>query len=818
MLYVASAPAVGAVKVDPTTMEVSGAARNMHVGTPNPRFSWVFPGPGSQTNWEIDVDDDPNFTPPMWFWESGGGSKGGLEADTNVVFQEVIPPGSSYHPMDTRADLMYWRLRVQSNNDPNWRTAANYTYGVFKQNQLPTPPQGVSAVGDLVAGSIAATVFPPLNPSPREFFVAANGNDNNPGSLAAPFKTIGHGITVLNPGDTLTIRGGTYNESVRVSGSSIKNGEPGNPITIRNRAGETVILRGLAGGPAPASAITFAGSGSSVKHWTVDGLTIGGTGVAVGIYLYFADFITIRNITFESNFGRSCASCYATGIQMAGGGNGNRVLNSKFLTDIFDGIDVLGSRYVEIRGCEFTKSRHTSIQFHNAGSQDSIVSDCVFRDMSPASGPLSYYLSSDGGVARNNLFYNITNPANGYAASIQILRCGKILMENNTFFRTYVGVGVGEHNRFLVMRNNVFLENEVAIDFTQARKSPPGSSSVGTVIDHNFLFNNGKEIDQAYSQDAADMKITNNCSGGPAPSSNLACDPKFVNPAAGDFHLQASSPAKDAGDPNSPVPVGGGATVDVGAFELGAAAKPPYDYQNESNLADVTPRLIWTFVDPDTLLNDYNPVVFPDVDVQGEFQIQIDTKNTFDSVNGSRPLFDSGSVLSAVSTYTVPNLNALPGGDYYVRIRTADENIKLLGAWSDNNVRIRIAAEPQAPMLTQQNPSTGAVGVDPNAIYSTHVVDVGSGVNSNTIVVSTGINDSSAPNVVTPTITQADATGQDFLVSFRPVGSLSSGDVIYVRVRADDRFVPPNSLNAVYSFTLRDVTPPAPPANVRVVP
>ncbi|MBL7191584.1 right-handed parallel beta-helix repeat-containing protein [bacterium] len=49
---------------------------------------------------------------------------------------------------------------------------------------------------------------------------------------------------------------------------------------------------------------------------------------------------------------------------------------------------------------------------------------------------------------------------------------------------------------------------------------------------------------------------------------NIFADPLFVNPAGGDFHLQAGSPCIDAGDPDSP-PDPDGSIADMGAF--------PYD-------------------------------------------------------------------------------------------------------------------------------------------------------------------------------------------------------------------------------------------------
>src|SRR5262249_32383184 len=46
------------------------------------------------------------------------------------------------------------------------------------------------------------------------FYVATTGSDSNLGSLTQPFRTLGKGVKILKPGDTLYIRAVTYPESL----------------------------------------------------------------------------------------------------------------------------------------------------------------------------------------------------------------------------------------------------------------------------------------------------------------------------------------------------------------------------------------------------------------------------------------------------------------------------------------------------------------------------------------------------------------------------------------------------------------------------
>ncbi|HZL35973.1 MAG TPA: carbohydrate-binding protein [Tepidisphaeraceae bacterium] len=72
------------------------------------------------------------------------------------------------------------------------------------------------------------------------WFVATTGLDTNPGTLAAPFKTIQHAANEANPGDCVMVRAGIYHESVHVPNS----GTSWAPITFEPYNGESVTIDG----------------------------------------------------------------------------------------------------------------------------------------------------------------------------------------------------------------------------------------------------------------------------------------------------------------------------------------------------------------------------------------------------------------------------------------------------------------------------------------------------------------------------------------------------------------------------------------------
>lgn len=69
-------------------------------------------------------------------------------------------------------------------------------------------------------------------------YVALDGNDDNDGSSAQPFKTFAKAMTQISAGDTLVIKGGRYTETLDINVS----GTEQEPVVVRAQSGEKALI------------------------------------------------------------------------------------------------------------------------------------------------------------------------------------------------------------------------------------------------------------------------------------------------------------------------------------------------------------------------------------------------------------------------------------------------------------------------------------------------------------------------------------------------------------------------------------------------
>jgi len=90
--------------------------------------------------------------------------------------------------------------------------------------------QYINSLDTLILENLA----PDVNFYENGIYVATNGNDQSgTGSINQPFRTINRALQVANPGDKIILRGGIYNERIRIQ-------EPN--IIIASKSGERAVI------------------------------------------------------------------------------------------------------------------------------------------------------------------------------------------------------------------------------------------------------------------------------------------------------------------------------------------------------------------------------------------------------------------------------------------------------------------------------------------------------------------------------------------------------------------------------------------------
>jgi hypothetical protein len=373
------------------------------------------------------------------------------------------------------------------------------------------------------------------------------GNDQNPGSLSSPWKTITKANTQLQPGDTVYIRKGTYQETINPQNS----GSSGKYITYSVYNDEEVIITNV-----------YDGADLRAKHYIVlDGLKI------IDVDHYWVNMRENGGATH--NIIKNCYMETARGwggIYMRAGCDYNQILNNTLVatctTDGVGGpddtIDCYGSSYNLFENNQFQYATHISLNFESRGY------------------PTRY------NIVRNNSFYNPWHTAIGAVEE----GVEHTLIENNTIFdsgeeaasnwcgseRDRTEFAREDHNAIqinssrAIIRNNVLINNgktvfaafsgDLCVDnrfyhntsYKDYRGSWLADNSVGTILKNNIYSEN---ILYAVKSISGNDIINNNAylgsiSGGTT-SDNINVSPDFLDPVNRDLHLKDTSPMIDAG-------------------------------------------------------------------------------------------------------------------------------------------------------------------------------------------------------------------------------------------------------------------------------
>ena len=155
------------------------------------------------------------------------------------------------------------------------------------------------------------------------YYVAPTGNNTNPGTISQPFATLQKAHDIANPGDTIYMRGGTY--QLTSPQTLTRDGTSGNPIGVFAYPGETPILDGInltGTGATTGSPLVL----DSANWWHIKGLEIK-NGAVDGLVLWTACSNNIIENNNVHHNGR-VSSSEGKGIFAVGSGANNLFLNN----------------------------------------------------------------------------------------------------------------------------------------------------------------------------------------------------------------------------------------------------------------------------------------------------------------------------------------------------------------------------------------------------------------------------------------------------------------------------------------------------------
>ncbi len=350
------------------------------------------------------------------------------------------------------------------------------------------------------------------------YYVSTSGNDNNAGTLSAPWRTIQKAANTVKAGDTVQVRAGTYNEIVTMKTSG--NATAGY-ITFQNYPGEAPIVDGT-------------------------GLAVGSSG-QTGLFSLEGTFNYIIIQGFEiRNYSSSTRGKVPIGIDFEGAGSNIEIVNNHVHNIVqtlsscsaanalaialygtqapasINNVTLFGNEIDHnTTGCSENVSFDGNVQYfveanNKVHDGDNIGLDNIgFEGVSPNA---SYDQARDGWVFLNTI-YNISSTTNPVyhnqvgADAYYCDGCTRIIVERNLIHDSDLSEMASEHSghtsSYVMFRNNIIYHSlYVGLSIGGYSKSVGGTDHC--VIVNNSLWDDGTDGSSGLGEFQIQYHATNN--------------------------------------------------------------------------------------------------------------------------------------------------------------------------------------------------------------------------------------------------------------------------------------------------------------------
>jgi hypothetical protein len=478
---------------------------------------------------------------------SGPSSNGCGNFDTNADPQFVDASSGDYHLQSTSP-----LIDIGNPADPG-PSAVDF-YG------NPRDVQGLPC--DATRPDIGASEFQPGSPpqcAQDTYADVSGGNDNNDClSPAAACATIADALSKSAGGQTTFVADGTYGELITLDqGKSLQSLDSSNPRPIIDGGSSGTPITVDSSGAGTVSGLrVLSGYRSMDVKGTVrvhdDVFDENPTSNRPDIFVEGGSSVVISNNSFVD----PDASGYGIGIDLQSATAPTPVVSD----NTFDGlaVGVLALTNSQISGNEFSGTHPLVGSFPGAGV---LVAGATPTIDGNTFGAPSIHPSA--GI----LVYVPPPPSPTFPTGASIMR--------NQISDNDVGVQVLDSTLPVTLSNDLIYGNTAGIESTDTSADSPPSTQGDVSATNETIFGNAVDASVSYTTLTLNSSILGTpvdlvggngaCSitysrGSSAPSGNgcgnfvTSADPQFVNSAAGNYHLQSSSPLIDVGDPANPGP------------------------------------------------------------------------------------------------------------------------------------------------------------------------------------------------------------------------------------------------------------------------